>query len=73
MTFNIVDGYESRWLYRDDLDTRGKLPDAVTHARDVFKAENVRFYGSGVPDVFLDGGAGVSADAVERLLTWERS
>ena len=64
------DGYESRWLYQDELDTRGKLPDAVMHARDVFKAENVRFYGSGVPDVFLDGGAGVSADAVERLLTW---
>ena len=67
------DGYESRWLYQDELDTRGKLPDAVMHARDVFKAENVRFYGSGVPDVFLDGGAGVSADAVERLLTWEKS
>ena len=67
------DGYESRWLYRDELDTRGKLPDAVKHARDVFKAENVRFFGSGVPDVFLDGGVGVSADAVERLLTWERS
>ena len=66
-------GYESRWLYRDELDTLGKLPDAVTHARDVFKAENVRFYGSGVPDVFLDGGAAVSADAVERLLTWEKS
>lgn len=66
-------GYESRWLYRDELDTMGKLPDAVTHARDVFRAENVRFYGSGVPGVFLDGGVGVSADAVERLLTWERS
>ena len=66
-------GYESRWLYPDELDTRGKLPDAVTRARDVFKPENVRFYGCGVPDVFLDGGAGVSADAVERLLTWERS
>ena len=65
------DGYE-RWFYPEELDTKGNLPDAVKHARDVFKAENVRFYGSGIPDVFLDGGVRVSADAVERLLTWER-
>lgn len=67
------DGYESRWLYPEELDTKGDLPDAVKHAQAVFKPENVRFYGSGIPDVFLDGGAGVSADAVERLITWERS
>ena len=69
---NKEDGYESRWLYREELDTKEKLPDAVTHARELFGEENVRFFGSGVPEVFLDGGVGVSSDAVERLLTWER-
>ena len=66
------DGYESRWLYPEELDGRGKLPDAVNHARGVFTAKNVRFVGAGIPDVFLDGTAGVSQHAVERLLTWER-
>ena len=66
-----VDGYESRWLYPDELRTRSDRPVAVKHACKVFKAENVRFFGGGIPDVFLDGAVGVSADAVERLLTWE--
>ncbi len=64
-------GYESRWLYPEELDTKGRLPDAVKHAREVFQAKNVRFFGSGVPDVFLDGAEGVSQSAVERVLTWE--
>ena len=66
------DGYESRWLYPEELDTKDKLPDSVEHARELFKAKNVRFFGSGVPDVFLDGAEGVSPDAVERVLNWER-
>ena len=65
-------GSETRWLYPEELDGRGKLPDAVNHARGVFTAKNVRFFGGGIPDVFLDGTAGVSQHAVERLLTWER-
>ena len=39
-------------------------------ARDLFGEENVRFYGGGIPHVFLDGGS-VTDAAVERLLTWE--
>ena len=66
-----ANGYESRWLYPDELTTRRDPPDAVKHAREVFKAENVRFFGGGIPDVLLGGAGGVSAHAVERLLTWE--
>ena len=36
----------------------------------LFGATNVRYYGGGIPDVFLDGGS-VTDSAVDRLLTWE--
>ena len=39
-------------------------------ARDLFGKENVRFYGGGIPNVFLEGGT-VTDAAVERLLDWE--
>ena len=39
-------------------------------ARDLFGLDNVRFYGGGIPQVFLEGGR-VSPLAVENLLTWE--
>ena len=39
-------------------------------ARDLFGEANVRFYGGGVPDVFLDGGR-VTDAAVDKLLTWK--
>ena len=42
-------------------------------ARDLFGENNVRFYGGGIPDVFLSGGSGVTDAAVEKLLTWKRS
>jgi hypothetical protein len=41
----------------------------VNAARDIFGKENVRFYGGGVPDVFLDKGK-VTDASVEKLLTW---
>ena len=66
------EGCESRWLYPDELEGRRDLPDAVRHARDVFGARNVRFFDAGIPDVFVDGAASVSSDAVERLLNWEK-
>lgn len=43
---------------------------AVGAACDLFGRENVRFYGGGVPDVFLENGT-VQDRAVERLLNWE--
>ena len=65
-------GYDRRWLYPDELDRTGDLPDAVRHARDLFGATNVRFSGDGIPEVVLDSGGSVSTDEVERLLTWEK-
>lgn len=38
-------------------------------AQDLFGRDNVRFYGGGIPDVFLDGGT-VTDTVVERLLDW---
>ena len=72
---SVVDkqtGYESRWLYREELQNRNSLPKVVTSARELFGAGNVRYFGAGIPDVFLDGGATVTPDAVDRLLTWNR-
>ena len=39
-------------------------------ARDLFGKDNVRFYGGGIPNVFLDGGR-VTDSSVDNLLTWE--
>ena len=39
-------------------------------ARDLFGEENIRFYGGGVPEVFMEGER-VNDDAVKRLLEWE--
>ena len=50
---------------------QGKAPRTTLEAAgDLFGRENVRFYGGGVPNVFLDGGS-VTDYAVEKLLTWE--
>lgn len=43
--------------------------DTVKAAVDIFGQENVRFFGGGIPNVFLDAGA-VSETAVENLLNW---
>jgi hypothetical protein len=42
---------------------------AVNAARDIFGKENVRFYGGGVPEVFLEKGKATDAK-LEKLLTW---
>ena len=54
------------------LSHMGEKPPRTTleAASDLFGKENVRFYGGGVPDVFLDGGR-VTDYAVDKLLTWE--
>ena len=59
------------WFYPEELDRKADLHErkAVKAARDLFRRENVRFYGGGVPDVFLEGGM-VQDRAVERLLVW---
>jgi hypothetical protein len=46
--------------------------EAVSAAREVFGEENVRFYGGGIPEVFLDGDLATEAK-LDRLLVWSRS
>lgn len=63
--------YGDGWVYPAEIQAKGNPPEAVEHAQDVFGKENVRFFGGGIPGVFLDGGTRVSASAVERLLAWD--
>ncbi len=65
------DGYESRWLYPEDFQIMSSLPEVVLAARELFRPDNVRYFGAGIPEVFLGGGATVTADSVDRLLRWE--
>ncbi|MGB0124039.1 MAG: hypothetical protein WA419_18180 [Silvibacterium sp.] len=44
----------------------------VKAACDIFGAENVRFYGGGIPEVFLDNGK-VTDAKLDQLLTWRRA
>ena len=49
----------------------GKPPRTTLEAaHDLFGGDNVRFYGGGIPEVFLEGGRVTNA-ALDRLLTWE--
>ena len=59
------------WFDPEELDGKTDLhkDTAVGAARDLFGPENVRFYGGGVPDVFLEGST-VQDHAIERLLIW---
>jgi hypothetical protein len=43
---------------------------AVHSALEIFGSNNVRFYGGGVPAVFLDDAGKVSAQRLEDLLMW---
>ena len=66
-------GHEG-WFGPDRFGRIQKLRDlaAVEVARDLLGPDNVRFYGGGVPNVFLDGGK-VTDGALERLLGMERA
>ena len=68
---------ESKWLGPSEWPDRlcamgvGKPPRTTLEAAwDLFGKKNVRFFGGGIPNVFLDGGL-VTEAAVERLLNWE--
>jgi hypothetical protein len=59
------------WYGPTELKARSFLKDhAVNAAVDIFGDDNVRFYGGGVPNVFLDDGGKATDAAMERLLTW---
>ena len=59
------------WYGPAELKTRNFPKDhAVNAAVDIFGDGNVRFYGDGVPNVFLDSGGKATEATLERLLTW---
>ncbi len=57
-----------RWLGPSELPS---CQDTVKAASDVFGRDNVRYYGGGIPNVFMDGDE-VTDAAVDRLLKWDR-
>ena len=57
------------WYPPDELKTKAIKNDALEAAAEVFGAENVRFYGGGIPEVFLDRGV-ATEEKLEALLTW---
>ena len=59
---------DRRWLGPSELPCDN---DTVDAACDVFGKENVRYYGGGIPNVFMDGHV-VTDAAVNRLLNWDR-
>jgi hypothetical protein len=42
----------------------------VRAAMDIFGADNIRYYGGGIPGVFVNSAGAVTDDMVEELLTW---
>ena len=59
------------WYWPDEIKASRLAEDPVVNAaQDVFGIENVRFFGGGVPDVFLDRGI-ASEEKLERLLEWQ--
>ena len=60
----------SEWPGRLTAKKAGKAPwTTLEAAKDLFGKDNVRFFGGGIPQVFLEGGQ-VTGSAVERLLNW---
>ena len=57
-----------RWLGPSEWPS---CQDTVRAASDVFGRDNVRYYGGGIPNVFMDGDE-VTDAAVDRLLKWDR-
>ena len=70
-----VNAEQRRWLSPSelrDLSAAGIGEDerrTLKAAQELFGKDRVRFYGGGIPDVFLDGGR-VTDSAVDRLLNW---
>lgn len=70
--------HERRWLGPSEWPDRvssmqqGCAPRSTLEAaRDLFEAKNIRFYGGGIPAVFLNGEDKVTDSAVDQLLNWE--
>ncbi len=65
------DRNKPHWICPADLDQDDfPVGSAVRSALEIFGKGNVRYYGGGVPDVFLDATGTVTAQRLEHLLTW---
>jgi hypothetical protein len=60
---------EFKTIVRADASPANAAHEVVNAAREVFGEGNVRFYGGGIPEVFLDEGLATEAK-VDRLLAW---
>lgn len=61
----------SEWPAKICAMKEGEAPRTTLEAAgDLFGKENVRFYGGGIPNVFVEGSR-VTDSAVDRLLTWQ--
>ncbi len=72
----IVDKYTSNpdWYGPGALKARDFLKrPVVVAAKDIFGEKNIRFFGGGVPNVFLDEGGRATTDKLEQLLNWSSS
>jgi hypothetical protein len=59
------------WYGTAELKTQNFTKDhAVNAAIDILCPDNVRFYGDGVPNIFLDSGGRATEAILERLLNW---
>lgn len=70
-------GHDDRWHPPPELpDLINKMEpckpprSTLEAARDLFGESHVRFYGGGIPKVFLDGNGNVSQDSTNTLLEW---
>lgn len=64
------DDENAGWYNPTELDSeKFRKFEAITAARDIFGNDNVRFFGGGVPDVFLENGV-ATENALNRLLKW---
>ena len=68
------------WLGESELDEQLKTMDkscppgqTLEAARGLFGRKNVRFYGGGIPRVFLGNGNTVTESAIDQLLDWDGS
>ena len=73
MRCTIVDLETSNpdWYGPETLKARDFLKRPVVEAaRDIFGEKYIRFYGGGIPKVFLDAGGRATTGKLEQLLNW---
>lgn len=65
-----LDNANTGWYGPAELeDEKFRKSEVLKAARDIFGDDNVRFFGGGVPNVFLESGV-ATENALERLLQW---